>query len=116
MSNFSERYRECKEQIKDISAATPNKIWIALASILLSGLLVAGPITLLINCIMFISLYSLILIGILICGYLGLFLARVFYYKTITNGRVENMKTFYTVDAGVCALIIFACVFILLFI
>ena len=42
MPNFSERYRACKEQVKEISRQTPQRVGIALVSIALAILLMDG--------------------------------------------------------------------------
>ena len=116
MTSFQERYRACKDEIKELSKQTPNKIWIGIASTLLSIFIMSGPIVILINCIIFNDLLNFIVIGFLLCLYLILFLSRVFYYKTITKKQVPDMYTFYLVDAGICALILCVGLFIGLFI
>ncbi len=114
--NFSERYKRCKEAIKEISSQTPHRVFIALVSILLAGLLMAGPITILANCFIFNDYMSFCLIGILICIFFIIFLSRVFYYQTITKKQVEDMACFYAMDAILCAVALCVGVFIGLFI
>ena len=104
MSNFMERYKECKAEIFEISKETPNKLWIGLASVGLAGLVLLGPIVLLANCFIFNDYMHLVLIGIVVCIYFIIFLSRVFYYKTITKKQVADMKIFYLVDSLVCLL------------
>lgn len=116
MLNFQERYRACKEAVKELSRQTKNKIWIGLSSVLLALLIMIGPIVVLVNCFIFNDYMNLVLIGIIICLYFVLFLSRVFYYMTITKKQVEDMRTFYLVDAGVCAIALCVAVFIGLFI
>ncbi|MDE6660462.1 MAG: hypothetical protein K2J93_01395 [Anaeroplasmataceae bacterium] len=116
MLTFQERYRACKDQIKELSLQTPNKIWIGLASVFLSILIMVGPIAVLINCFIFNDYLNLILIGLVLCLYLIIFLSRIFYYKTITKKQVEDMKCFYLVDAGVCAIVLCVGLFLGLFI
>ena len=116
MNNFSERYKICKEQVKELSKQTPNRIWIALASILLAILIVAGPITIFVNCFIFNDYVSFCLIGILVSIFFLIFLSRVFYYQTITKKQVENMGSFYAMDALVCAIALCIGIFIGLFI
>ncbi len=67
MPNFSERYRACKEQVKEISRQTPQRVGIALVSIALAILLMMGPIVVFVNCfiflpefLVFVSLYLVI--------------------------------------------------------
>lgn len=116
MLNFSERYRACKEAIREMSLNTPHKIWIALASIALSVLIGIGPIILLVNCFIFNDYMNLVLIGILFFVYLIIYFSRVFYYKTITKKQIEDMKIFYLADAGICAIGLCIGIFIGLFI
>ncbi|MDE6407537.1 MAG: hypothetical protein K2K48_04625 [Anaeroplasmataceae bacterium] len=116
MLSFQERYRACKDAVRELSSQTPNKIWIALASILLSILIMVGPIVVLVNCFIFNDLMNLVLIGIILCVYCIILLSRIFYYKTITKKQVEDMHIFYLVDAGVCAIVLCVGIFIGLFI
>ncbi|MDE7264295.1 MAG: hypothetical protein K2N64_06510 [Anaeroplasmataceae bacterium] len=116
MLSFSERYRACKESIKEMSIHTEHKIWIALASIALAAFIGIGPIILLVNCFIFNDYLNLVLIGIVCFIYLIIYFSRVFYYKTITKKQVEDMKIFYLVDAGVCAIGLCVGIFVGLFI
>ena len=113
---FSERLKTCKEQIKEISSQTPNLLWIAISSILLATLLMAGPLTIFINCFIFNDYMLFCLGGILVSVFLIIFLSRVFYYKTITKKQVEDMACFYAMDAIVCAIALCIGIFIGLFI
>ncbi|MDE7214105.1 MAG: hypothetical protein K2N42_05955, partial [Anaeroplasmataceae bacterium] len=70
----------------------------------------------LINCFIFTDYLNLILIGLVLCLYLIIFLSRIFYYKTITKKQVEDMRCFYLVDAGVCAIVLCVGLFLGLFI
>lgn len=116
MTNFSERYKACKESVKELALQTPHRLWIALMSIGLSVLLMVGPIVIFVNCFIFNDYMGLCLIGILVCVFFIIFLSRVFYYKTITQKQVPDMSCFYAVDALVCALAMFVGIFIGLFI
>ena len=116
MPNFSERYRACKEQVKEISRQTPQRVGIALVSIALAILLMMGPIVVFVNCFIFSDLMSSCLIGILISVFFIIFLSRVFYYKTITKKQVPDMSCFYLMDALICALALCVGIFIGLFI
>lgn len=116
MLSFQERYMACKAAVKEMSSQTPQKIWIGLASTLLSILVMLGPIVILINCFIFNDYMNLVLIGILICLYFIIFLSRIFYYKTITKKQVEDMHIFYLVDALICAILLCVGIFIGLFI
>ena len=116
MPNFSERYRACKEQVKEISRQTPQRVGIALVSIALAILLMMGPIVVFVNCFIFSDLMSLCLIGILISVFFIIFFSLVFYYKTITKKQVPDMSCFYLMDALICALALCVGIFIGLFI
>lgn len=116
MSSFSERYKNCKEQVKEMSSQTPHRLGIALLSIALAILLMMGPIVIFVNCFIFNDYMLLCLIGILISVFFIIFLSRVFYYKTITKKQVPDMVCFYAMDALVCALALFVGIFIGLFI
>nr|MDE7106096.1 hypothetical protein [Anaeroplasmataceae bacterium] len=67
MLNFQERYRVCKDAVKELSRQTKNKIWIGLASVLLALLVMVGPIVVLVNCFIFNDFMNLVLIGIILC-------------------------------------------------
>ncbi|MDE6656134.1 MAG: hypothetical protein K2J85_03995 [Anaeroplasmataceae bacterium] len=116
MLSLTERYKDCKEEIKELSKQTPHKIWIALASIALSILIMVGPITVLINCFIFNDYFSLVLIGLILCVYGIILLSRIFYYLTITKKQVADMHIFYLMDAGICAIALCIGLFIALFI
>ena len=102
MSNFMDRYKECKAAIYEISKQMTNKLWIGIASVLLAILIMLGPIVLLINCFIFNDSFNMILAGLVVCVYFIIYLSRVFYYKTITQKQVEDMKIFYLVDSLIC--------------
>lgn len=104
MPSFRERLMTCKETIKEMSIQTPHKVWIGLASVLLSILLMTGPIVILANCFIFNDFMNLVLIGILVCVYCIILFSRIFYYKTITKKQVKDMHIFYLTDAGTCAI------------
>ena len=116
MLSFQERYRACKDAVKELSKQTEHKIWIGLASVLLAILVMIGPIVVLVNCFIFNDYMNLVLIGLIICVYFIIFFSRIFYYITITKKQVEDMKCFYLVDAVVCALALCVGIFIGLFI
>ena len=112
MLSFQERYRACKEDVKELSRQTPNKIWIGLASVVLAVFIMVGPIVVLVNCFIFNDYLNLVLIGIILCLYFIILLSRIFYYKTITKKQVEDMHLFYLVDAGICAIALCVGIFI----
>lgn len=115
MNNLLTKYREVKENLSQYKLSVKDSIILGLFSFLLAVIILCGPIAFIINCTIFIEYQTLLLLGLAVCLYFLIFLSRIFYFMGISKGRIENMKSFFIVEALYTLLLTFVFAIIILF-
>ncbi len=104
--SFSERYKQVKAEITNLNKPFKDSLIALAVGLALATILLLGPITLLINCFIFVDYIAWIIRGLAVCLFFLLFLTKVFYYIILTQGQVKNMGIIYSMEALIIFIII----------
>lgn len=90
---MSKLIKTIRDIVIEIEEKTKNqkKGLLLLSCIALALLIVAGPIVVLFNCLIFVDYTIICSIGIAFCFALVYFFAMFFYYQTLANKQVDNI-------------------------
>ena len=102
--NLWKNYIAVRKELSTMKTPFKETIVRAMTAFLFALLIVLGPLTLLINCLIFIDLQVWIKIGFAGFFFLICFLTRFFYFQALVMGR-RSMRAFYAMDAIVCLLL-----------
>lgn len=115
MPSIFDNHREKVQEIAALQITTKDRILTGITSFVLALLIVIGPITVLINCFIFVDAIVAIICGLCLCLFLLIFLSRTFYIKGIVQKQVTNLRDFYIVEALIIAIIVLALAFLFIF-
>lgn len=91
-------YNETRRDLKNVAKTRSNLILNGFVSFFWALLIVIGPVIVLGNCFIFNDFLGLVLVGLVVCLMLLIYLTRVFYFQSVSQGSVHNMAIFHMVD------------------
>lgn len=91
-------YNEARRDLKEVARTRSNLLLNGFVSFLWALLIVIGPVIVLGNCFIFNDFIGLVLVGFVVCLMLLIYLTRVFYFQSVSQGSVKNMMFFHLVD------------------
>lgn len=107
------KYQEVKKQteVVDFKKFSLNLLF----SLIMSLLIISGPLVLLLNLLMYNDFKRIIYFGIACLIVLLVFLTETFYYKNVSDEKIHNIEVVILTDTFIAAIIVFVVVLVLYF-
>lgn len=106
-------YETISVEIENLNIPFKTKALTLLVSILMTLLIVSGPIALIINLMIYVNLRKLLVLGLWFFLSLFVFLCYYFYYTGITQKRVNRLYYIYITNTSIVSFILLAFIYIL---
>ncbi len=101
------KYNQVVKEIREIPNSLSSKILYAIFSLVLSALIVSGPICILINLMIFRNFQKLLAFGIATFLILFVLILDFIYIKCATKGEVKNTKVVVLTDTFIIAIAVY---------
>lgn len=99
MTSIFQTYNEKRAALKEVAKKRENRFSCGLMATLWAIVIMAGPLVVLGNCIIFNDFMYLVIIGFVASIFVIVYLARVFYFLSINQKEVDQLGVFFAVDA-----------------
>ena len=106
------KYESISEEINNLNIPLKKKLLTLLFSLLLSLLIVSGPITIIINLFIYVNLRKLLVLGLWFFFSLLIFLSYYFYLNGITQKKVKKLYYLYITNTAIVSFILLAFIYI----
>ncbi len=98
MTSIFQTYNEKRAALKEVAKKRENRFSCGLMATLWAIIIMIGPLIVLGNCFIFNDFIYLILIGFVASIFVIAYLARVFYFLSISQKEVDHLGIFFAVD------------------
>lgn len=109
------KYKEVSAQVRALQVPLSKRLLFIGFAVILSLLLVSGPICILINLMIFKDMQRLLAFGIATLLIALVFFIDYFYLKCVTENKVENLGVVYFTDTLIAAFVIYIFLLIIYF-
>ena len=107
------RYEEISNEIESLNIPFKTKALTLLTSILIALLITSGPITLIINLMIYVNLRKLLVLGLWFFFSLLIFLIYYFYLIGITQKKINKLYYIYITNTSIVSFILLIFIYIL---
>lgn len=101
------KYSDVIRELKNLDIKWSKKLLYACVSILISLIIVSGPICLFLNLMIFHDAQKLLGFAVATCLIIFVTLVHYIYLKSITNGNITNLKVVYLTDIFIFSIVVY---------